>query len=106
MTDIGKTIAKRRKLLKLTQEELAEKSDITPHYLSKVERGVMKNVSSSVLYRLAKSLGVTMEALIDGTSEKHVLPEQIELDEIMNSLPKLKQRQYYKIFIDILKLHD
>lgn len=36
---IGQTFKKIRKSKKLTQEDIAEKSDITPEYLSKFENG-------------------------------------------------------------------
>lgn len=39
-TSIGKIIQKLRKDRKLTQEELAEKIDLSTNYLSKVERGL------------------------------------------------------------------
>lgn len=40
--NLSKNIVNRRKFLNLTQEQLAESSDITVNYLSKLERNHIK----------------------------------------------------------------
>ncbi|MGF0061972.1 helix-turn-helix domain-containing protein [Limosilactobacillus reuteri] len=49
MDNISKNIIKYRKLAKLSQEKLAERSEISVGYLSKLERSIIENVSVTVL---------------------------------------------------------
>ena len=61
----GQSVAKLRRAMELSQEALAEKSDLDRTYLSDIERGVrnpgIKNVS-----RIAKALDVTTAELCKG----------------------------------------
>ncbi len=61
---IGERIRKRRRELGLTQRELARRLDIRYATISDVERGIHKDVSSTLLRQLAKALGVTADYLI------------------------------------------
>ena len=58
---IGKIIQSLRKEKHLTQEELAEKIDISPNYLSKVERGLCTLNTESFL-KMAQVLDFTLES--------------------------------------------
>lgn len=49
----------------MSQERLAEKSDLSPKYLGEVERGVV-NISLDALMRIAKALRVGVPDLVDG----------------------------------------
>jgi transcriptional regulator with XRE-family HTH domain len=60
---LGEAIRIRRKQSKLSQEKLAEKSDLHPVYVSAVERGV-KTISMDALMRIAKALGVRVRDLV------------------------------------------
>lgn len=57
--DIGITIAKLRNEKKLSQESLAELSEIHRTYLSEVEGG-KRNPTISVLNRIVEALGISM----------------------------------------------
>jgi transcriptional regulator with XRE-family HTH domain len=59
---LGKQIRYYRKLKRLTQENLAEKAELAPSYLSDVERG-RENVSIDALNRIAKAVGKTLRDL-------------------------------------------
>jgi transcriptional regulator with XRE-family HTH domain len=59
----GQKVRLYRKLKSLTQEKLAEKADLTPSYLSDVERGLV-NISLDAMARIAKSLGIEIENLV------------------------------------------
>ena len=62
---IGAKIVYYRKIRGLTQEVLAERSGITPQYLSKIENGNYHNsVSLAILIKIAEQLNVTMAQLI------------------------------------------
>ncbi|WP_427834131.1 helix-turn-helix domain-containing protein [Actinobacillus pleuropneumoniae] len=57
--DIGITITKLRKKKNLSQESLAELSEIHRTYLSEVEGG-KRNPTISVLNRVVEALGISM----------------------------------------------
>lgn len=61
---VGQKIRALRKLAFLSQEELAEKADLSYKYLGEVERGVV-NISLDSLMRIAKALRVRLHDLID-----------------------------------------
>ena len=60
----GKRVRTLRKLKHMTQEQLAEASNISVDFLSLIERG--KNAPSfEIIERLARSLGVPVKELFD-----------------------------------------
>ena len=76
--NIGKIIQKLRKDKNLTQEELAEKIDLSTNYLSKVERGLsVLNVEAflkmaDVLNFTLDDFGVNTDSRIDETKKELV----------------------------------
>jgi len=60
---IGETIRKYRKRAKITQEKLAEKSDLHPVYIGEVERGE-ETASVEALLRIAKALRVRLRDIV------------------------------------------
>lgn len=54
---IGEAVLKYRKKAKLSQELLAEKADIHPNYVGRIERGEC-SPTMDILIRVAKALGV------------------------------------------------
>lgn len=65
---LGAAVVKLRLRANLTQEALAERSELHPTHVGGIERGV-RNPSYSTLVRLASGLGVSMGALISLTDE-------------------------------------
>ena len=64
---IGKRIKQRRKRLDLTQEEVAERIDISNQHMSNIERA--KSIpSTEVLMKLAAALDTTPNEFLLGTS--------------------------------------
>lgn len=61
---IGNRIKELRKKKGLSQEQLSEKAEITPNYLSRVERGT-ENPTLNMLIRLANALEVEMWEMFD-----------------------------------------
>jgi len=61
---LGDSIRNHRKQAGLSQESLAEKADLHPVYIGKVERGEQW-VSLHALLRIAKALGVRARDLVD-----------------------------------------
>jgi transcriptional regulator with XRE-family HTH domain len=54
---IGEAVLKYRKKAKLSQEALAEKADIHPNYVGRIERGEC-SPNIAILIRIAKALGI------------------------------------------------
>jgi transcriptional regulator with XRE-family HTH domain len=67
MTDInealGQVLVKYRNLLKISQEELADRAGIHRTYVSQIERG-LKSPTLSVLFQISRSLNTTASVLI------------------------------------------
>ena len=64
---IGGRIARRRKVLRLTQAQVAEQCEISDQYLSNIERAV-SIPSTEVIMRLAIALDTTPDEFLVGTS--------------------------------------
>ena len=62
---IGRRIHDIRKLLHMTQSELAEAVDLTEPYISRIETGV-RSGSLDAYVRIAAALGVTVDHLLYG----------------------------------------
>lgn len=60
---LGETIRRHRKQAKLSQERLAEKAELHPVYLGKIERGE-KWISLHALLRIADALRVQIAELV------------------------------------------
>ena len=60
--EFGKHIARIRKSKKLTQEDLAFKSELEYSQISRIERGVI-NTSISQVYKIAKALEIPVSEL-------------------------------------------
>jgi transcriptional regulator with XRE-family HTH domain len=59
---LGEAIRSYRKDVKMSQEKLAEKSELNPKYIGEVERGGM-NISMDALVRIARALKVRVNDL-------------------------------------------
>jgi len=62
---LGDSIRQHRKRAGLSQEQLAEKADLHPVYIGKIERGEQW-ISLHALLRVAKAAGVKASDLIEG----------------------------------------
>lgn len=84
----GAEVRRRRHAAKLTLEQLAELSSLTPNYLSTIETG-KRDPSLSTIKALAKGLGVTVSELFGGTRVGRDLGvEGIEAGQIVEALPE------------------
>ncbi|WP_199172112.1 helix-turn-helix transcriptional regulator [Limnohabitans sp. B9-3] len=62
---ISTTVKKRRKILRLSQEAMADKAGIDRTYASQIERGIA-NPSLFVLCSIAKALDISFMQLVNG----------------------------------------
>ncbi|MEE1050096.1 MAG: helix-turn-helix transcriptional regulator [Clostridia bacterium] len=67
---LGRNIAKARTRNYLTQENLAEKVDVSTVFISQIETAVRKP-SLETLYKISVALNTTMDVLIRGYSEQN-----------------------------------
>ena len=76
--NIGQRIRKRREVLNITQQELAQALGVTPQHISVVEQN--KRVPSlTFLAKLAEQLGVSIDYLVSGKA----IHGEIVLDAIV-----------------------
>ena len=66
---IGEQIRTAREQAKLTQEALAEKIEVSPQYVSDLERGVV-GISIPTLKRACVALGVSSDQILFGTASE------------------------------------
>lgn len=61
---LGSIIQSRRRDLHITGPELARRIQVTKGTISQIELGIIKDPSSTVLYKISKTLGLNLEDLI------------------------------------------
>lgn len=79
---LGSKIRKYRHLAGMTQEELAEYSNLSVNYISKVEREKKQSISIEKLAAICNALNISVEEILDGKhnlSIKKLPPKAIEL---------------------------
>lgn len=62
----------------LTQDELAQMSDLSAQLVSNIERGFRANPNLATLTRLARSLDISVARLLGGESAEPGSPDQQE----------------------------
>ena len=103
---LGTNIQRRRKVVGMSQSELAEKADISINFLSKLERNKSNRVSSDTLNLLAQALNTTMETLVNGSAkdtQPEPGPKQRELNELLNSCPVNEREELSSHIIALLR---
>ena len=66
ITEMGKRIHTIRQELRLTQEEMAEKADVTKQTISQAEKG-KQELRAGYVVKIADALGVNTDYLLKGT---------------------------------------
>ena len=95
LVEIGKRIQGRRKQMGLTQEQLADKMDVSIQMVSNLERG-NKSIRIENLIKLSEILNISTDYILTGketTEDMQVLTEQ------MASLSQ-KERKMMKLLMD------
>lgn len=92
----GKRLKSIRGSRSWTQENLAEKMDISSNYISSIERG-QENPTFDMLVKFSKALGIEMEELFNFGHE--VTPQKLRgmLSEFINEAGEEKLRLLAKI---------
>ena len=91
--EIGKRIKQKRKELNLTQEKLSEMLEISPTYISEIERGT--GISSlATITKIANVLNLDLDYLILGISNTNI---DKTFSNLLERIPKKDQ----KLFISL-----
>ena len=83
---IGKRIQEFRKKKGMTQEELSEVIDISPHYLSALERGIY-NIKLETLVKILNTLDLSADEVFCDVVEKSYSVTSNRLSEKLGDLP-------------------
>lgn len=102
---LGQRIAERRKAQDLTQAQLGELVCVTQQQIASFEIG-RRRIPVSTLPLLAKALGVSVEALIEGKSKpaakRGPAPKLQQQLEQLQALPRAKQRLVSEVLDSLL----
>ncbi len=89
---IGKRIQECGKKKGLTQEELSEVIDISPHYLSALERGIY-NIKLETLVKILNTLGISEDEVFCDVVDKSSAVSASRLSERLKALPEDEQER-------------
>jgi transcriptional regulator with XRE-family HTH domain len=96
---VGKRVRFKRKVLGLTQSDLAEKVDITFQQIQKYEKGENR-ISASMLYQIAQSLKTSVSFFFEGYSENNASESVLKDDKVsidlINSFSSIKNPELKK----------
>ena len=101
LKDIGARIMARRQQLRMTQEEVAEKGDLTPQFVSYAETG-KRAMRPENLLKLAEALGVSTDYLLTG---KITDADLLILSEKMKKLSPSQLRSVENVIDECLILY-
>lgn len=90
---VGQNMKHFRKLSKLTQDVLAERTGVSKQYLSLLEKGE-KHGRLAIYYRVALALNITLDTLVGNQAPRNSALHHANLDERINNY---SQEQYEKL---------
>ncbi len=102
LLQVGKNIRDARKEKELTQEDLAEKADINPKFLGKVERAET-NVSLRTLSKICDALRISLCELLAFTAMDKELLRLGDLSSDIWKLIKSKDKKTIQLSIKVFK---
>lgn len=93
-TEVGFRIKQCRKIKKLTQENLAELINVSPHYIYEIEKG-MKTMSLPTLVDIASALELSTDYLLFGTQSASITmsEKKCSFDRLNQLLQNLSPQQ-------------
>lgn len=88
--EIGTRIAQRRKQLGFTQEQAAERADLTQQFFASVEIGA-KNIRAESVIKVCRALNISADYLLTGTVS------EIDCERIVQLMKTLDAAQFVQI---------
>lgn len=98
---VGSTIKERRKNNGLTQEELAERSELSIETISSVERGVLSTTIYTA-YQISRALDIDLSYLLDFSDNQAKLQTK-EVKEILQKIAPEHRQQVIEALSIIIK---
>ena len=93
---IGRRIQEIRKQRGLTQEQMAERVNISPHYLSALERGVY-NIKLDLLVDILNVLNCSADEVFQDVVDSSSKIKASQLSEKLKGLPLHEQRKILEV---------
>lgn len=93
---VGRRIRDRRMEMGLSQEALAEQADLSPPYISHIERTV-KKPSLSALIRLAATLDVTVDYLLAGNQPADASAYMADVQVLLDGCSPTERRIVFQV---------
>ena len=93
---IGSKIQEIRKQRGLTQEQLAERVNISPHYLSALERGVY-NIKLDLLVDILNTLNCSADEVFQDVVNSSSKVKASQLSDKLKALPLTEQRKILEV---------
>ena len=94
---MGERMKTQRKLMRLTQEQMAEMLDISIKHYSEAERGII-GLSVENLIKVGEILGISLDYLLKGISIDYPIPAR--MIEIYKTCPDSKK----ELLLELLEL--
>ncbi|WP_057906722.1 helix-turn-helix domain-containing protein [Ligilactobacillus araffinosus] len=107
--NIGNEIRYFRIKRNLSQEKLAEKSNLSLNFISKLETGRISNISLNKLLNICNALNIPLGKLVGDDIAKsfsELPPSTIELIKVMSKLNYSKLEQISRDLIPLIKDFD
>lgn len=102
LKQIGKRIQKHREALGMKQEELAEYVNLSPNYMSAIERGA-KIPRLETFIRIANALNVPSDLLLIDVLKAGNVIKSSELSEKISKLPSDEQQRIFHVIEVMIK---
>lgn len=93
---IGKRVRETRKQQKITQDQLAEMTQLSVGYISHVETA-KKKASLSALISISNALGITVDELLTGNQLHNPTDYQTDIDLLMADCSLMEKRMIYEL---------
>lgn len=91
--EIGKRIKSKRLEIKLTQEKLSEAIEVSPSYVSEIERGT-SICSLATISNIASALNSSLDYLVFGINESNA---NSLLNDILQTIPNKNKKLYINL---------
>lgn len=93
---VGNRIKEVRLMKKITQEELAEKTDLSVSFVSHIENG-RKIASLNTLIKIVNELGVTMNDLLYGIQDNYKCEYQTDINMLLEDCTVSERKLLFEI---------
>lgn len=101
LDSIGKKIKEQRKALNMTQEQLAEKIDISPTYLAQIENN-HRGINVKNLIKIANELNISFDYIMADFTTKQIQSHNSMAEEWM-ALFQYRSPKQQRLLLNVVK---